>query len=260
MRLPIYQVDAFASAVFGGNPAAIVPLDSWIGDKAMQDIAAENNLAETAFFVAEGGDFRLRWFTPVTEVDLCGHATLASGWLVLNRLQPKRAGVTFHTLSGPLTVAREGAELAMDLPARPAAPATAPRELAAAMGLKPCEVFKARDFMLVYERADDVRGLKPDMAALAKLDCFAVCATAPGDNGHDFVSRFFAPRQGIPEDPVTGSAHCTLVPYWAARLGKSRLKAFQASARGGELVCVPEGGRIRLIGSCALYLEGTIHL
>jgi predicted PhzF superfamily epimerase YddE/YHI9 len=260
MKLPIYQVDAFASAVFGGNPAAIVPLESWIDDRAMQSIAEENNLAETAFFVAEGDDFRLRWFTPVCEVDLCGHATLASGWLVLNRLQPWRDKATFHTLSGPLTVAREGDSLAMDLPSRPAAPAVAPGELIAAMGAKPREVLKARDFLFVYGRADDVRGLKPDMGALAKVDCFAVCATAPGDGGHDFISRFFAPRQGVPEDPVTGSAHCTLVPYWAARLNKPRLKAFQASARGGELVCVLDGPRIRLIGSCALYLEGTIHL
>ena len=260
MKLPIYQVDAFASAVFGGNPAAIVPLESWIGDRAMQSIAEENNLAETAFFVAEGDDFRLRWFTPVCEVDLCGHATLATGWLLLNRLQPWRDKVTFHTLSGPLTVAREGDLLAMDLPARPAAPAVAPSELIAAMGAKPREVLKARDFLLVYERAEDVRRLKPDMSALAKVDTFAVCATALGDGGHDFISRFFAPRQGITEDPVTGSAHCTLVPYWAARLGKKRLNAFQASARGGELVCVLDGERIRLIGSCAMYLEGTIHL
>jgi predicted PhzF superfamily epimerase YddE/YHI9 len=260
MHLPLYQIDAFASAVFKGNPAAVVPLESWPADGLMQAIAAENNLAETAFFAAEGDGYRLRWFTPATEVDLCGHATLASGWLVLNRLAPARAEVTFHTRSGPLTVRRAGARLAMDFPARPPEPVTPWPGLVAALGRPPREILAARDYLVVYDSAAEVERLAPDLAALAQADRFAVCVTAPGGEGYDFVSRFFAPAQGVPEDPVTGSAHCTLVPYWSRRLGRRELRAFQASRRGGEVLCVDRGERVELGGDCAFYLEGTIHV
>ena len=200
----------------------------------MQAIAAENNLAETAFFVPEGSDYALRWFTPTVEVDLCGHATLASARVIFER-DVGLSSVKFRTLkAGTLKVTRAGDLLAMDFPARPATPIVAPPGLAAALGEAPIEVLAARDLVAVYASAADVAGLAPDFAALAKLDCFAVVATAPGENGVDFVSRFFAPAQGIPEDPVTGSSHCTLTPYWAQRLGKSRLEARQISARGGH--------------------------
>lgn len=260
MQLPLYQIDAFASRVFRGNPAAVVPLESWPEDSLLQAIAAENNLAETAFFAPEGDGFRLRWFTPAIEVDLCGHATLATGWLILNRLQPGREAVTFQTLSGPLGVRRDGKLLAMDFPARPPEPAKPCEGLVDAIGCQPRDILGARDYLLVYDNAAEVRRLKPDMAGLMNIDRFAVIVTAPGDDGYDCVSRFFAPAKGVPEDPVTGSAHCTLVPYWARRLGKPSIRAFQASARGGELTCVDQGTRVSLAGDCAFYLEGTIRL
>jgi predicted PhzF superfamily epimerase YddE/YHI9 len=212
-RLPIYQVDAFADSLFGGNPAAVCPLEKWLPDATMQAIAAENNLAETAFFVREGGDYALRWFTPTVEVDLCGHATLASGHVVFSFLEPRRESVNFRTLkAGTLTVSKRAEKLVMDLPARPAVPCEAPPGLFAALGGRPREVLRARDYLIVYGSAAEVAALDPDLAALAKLDCWAAIVTAPGDDGIDFVSRFFAPAQGVPEDPVTGSAHCTLVP------------------------------------------------
>jgi predicted PhzF superfamily epimerase YddE/YHI9 len=253
MRLPIYQVDAFTEKLFGGNPAAICPLEAWLPDATMQAIAAENNLAETAFFVREGGDYALRWFTPAVEVDLCGHATLASAHVIFRCLEPQRQRVTFRTQrAGNLTV--------MDFPARPASPAQAPPGLISALGGAPREVLRARDYLAVYGSAAEVAALKPDFTALAKVDCFAVIATAPGANGVDFVSRFFAPSQGIDEDPVTGSSHCTLVPYWAKRLGKSELQARQISPRGGALSCALDGDRVRIGGRAVLYLEGQITL
>ena len=260
MQLPLYQIDAFTSRVFRGNPAAVVPLKTWPDDPLLQAIAAENNLSETAFFAPEGDGFRLRWFTPAVEVDLCGHATLATGWLILNRLQPRRAAVTFHTRSGALGVRRADALLAMDFPARLPEPVTPCAGLIEAIGGKPREVLAARDYLLVYDSAAEVRQLKPDMAGLMNIDRFAVIVTAPGDDGFDCVSRFFAPAKGVPEDPVTGSAHCTLVPYWVGRLGKSSIRAFQASARGGELTGIDQGARVSLVGDCAFYLEGTINL
>lgn len=260
MRLPLYQIDAFTSRVFRGNPAAVVPLESWPEDALLQAIAAENNLSETAFFAPEGDGYRLRWFTPAVEVDLCGHATLATGWLILNRLQPGRDAVTFHTRSGALGVRRTGALLAMDFPARPPEPVAPCAGLVEAIGGRPRTVLAARDYLLVYGSAAEVRELNPDMAALMNIDRFAVIVTAPGDDGYDCVSRFFAPAKGVPEDPVTGSAHCTLVPYWARRLGKPTVRAFQASARGGELTGIDQGARVSLAGDCAFYLEGTIRL
>ncbi len=259
MRIPFYQIDAFADRPFTGNPAAVCPLERWLDDDVMQAIAAENNLPETAFFVAEGDGYRLRWFTPATEVDLCGHATLASGYLLLCRLAPERDEVAFETLSGRLTVRRRGALFEMDFPARPPEPVTPCAGLVAALGGAPREVLAARDYLVVYGATDEVEALAPDMAALMDVDRFGVIATAPGRAGHDCVSRFFAPAKGVPEDPVTGSAHCTIVPYWARRLGKPDIRARQASARGGDLVCRDLGDRVTIAGRCVLVADGTIR-
>ena len=261
MRLPIYQVDAFADRVFRGNPAAVCPLETWLPDATMQGIAAENNLSETAFFVREGSDYALRWFTPSVEIDLCGHATLASGYVVMRFLEPQRERVSFHTAkAGTLVVSRRADMLVMDFPARPAVPVAAPLGLFAALGGTPREVLRARDHLIVYSSAAEIAALTPDLAALAKVDCWAVIVTAPGDNGIDFVSRFFAPAQGVPEDPVTGSAHCTLVPYWAKRLGKTAFEARQLSRRGGALSCALDGDRVSIAGRAVLYLEGRIEV
>jgi PhzF family phenazine biosynthesis protein len=261
MRIPLYQIDAFADGPFTGNPAAVCPLEEWLPDDVMQAIAAENNLSETAFFVPEGDGYRLRWFTPTTEVDLCGHATLASALVVFRWLMPQRSEVTFQTQqAGPLTVSRDGDLLALDFPARPPSPCAMPDGLAAALGRPPAAVLAARDYLAVYETADDIRALTPDFAAIARLDRFAVIATAPGTGGIDFVSRFFAPARGVDEDPVTGSAHCTLIPYWAGRLGKMRLEARQLSRRGGALTCALQGDRVTIAGHAVLYLEGRITI
>lgn len=231
MQLPIYQVDAFTDRLFGGNPAAICPLATWLPDATMQAFAAENSLAETAFFVPEGDGCLLRWFTPAVEVDLCGHATLASAHVVFNFLKPETEKVSFRTVkAGTLTVSRDGDLLWMDFPARPGVPVDTDPKLTAALGKMPSKVLKARDHMAIFERASDVANLKPDFRALAALDCWAVIATAPGENGVDFVSRFFGPAQGVDEDPVTGSAHWTLTPYWAERLGKKRFKPGRSRA------------------------------
>lgn len=261
MRLPIYQVDAFTDRVFAGNPAAVVPLESWLSDAQMLAIAAENNLAETAFFIRNGEEFELRWFTPAVEVDLCGHATLATAFVISTILEPGRERMNFATRqAGTLTVTRDGDRYTLDFPNRPAKPAERvdPNLLAALGGPAPAAVLSGRDYLVVYESADAVRALAPDMALLSKLDLFAVCVTAPGENGVDFVSRLFAPAQGIPEDPVTGSTHCMLTPYWAERLGKTVLTARQVSARGGDLLCELAGDRVRIGGQAVLYLEGSI--
>lgn len=267
MRLPLYQIDAFVvtDRPFSGNPAAVCPLDAWLPDDVMQAIAAENNLSETAFFVPEGDCYRLRWFTPTTEVDLCGHATLASAFVVFGWLQPRRDAVQFRTeKAGALTVVRDGELLALDFPSRPAAPCAVPAALTAALGQAPREVLAARDYLAVYDSAEEVAALRPDFAGLAALDRFAVIATAPGPDagnlGVDFVSRFFAPARGVDEDAVTGSSHCTLIPYWAGRLGKDRLEARQRSRRGGALSCRLEGERVRIAGRASLYLEGAITI
>ena len=259
MRLPIYQVDAFTDKLFSGNPAAICPLPSWLPDATMQAIAAENNLAETAFFVNGSDGYSLRWFTPTVEVDLCGHATLASAHIVFNVLEPQRESVGFRTLkAGTLTVVRRGDMLVMDFPARPPSPSEPAPGLLTALGGKPHEVLRARDYLVVYGSAAEVSALTPDFAALAKVDCWAAVATAPGENGIDFVSRFFAPAKGVPEDSVTGSSHCTLVPYWAKRLGKTELVAHQLSRRGGALRCGLRDDRVSIGGRAVLYLEGQI--
>jgi PhzF family phenazine biosynthesis protein len=266
MQIPLWQVDAFTARPFGGNPAAVCPLETWLPDETMQAIAAENNLAETAFFVRrpDGDDFDLRWFTPRTEVDLCGHATLASAWVLMREIDPSRTRVVFHTKSGPLAVVRRGDELAMDLPARPPAPIETPAALTSALGKRPASTLRARDLVAVFAQAEEVRGLVPDMAAIEALEgVFAVCVTGPGtgaDADVDFVSRFFAPAKGIAEDPVTGSSHSTLVPYWAERLGKNTLRARQVSARVGELGCALEGERVVLTGRAVVVLRGTMSV
>ena len=260
MRLRLFQLDAFTGRVFAGNPAAVVPLDAWLPDGTLQSIAAENNLSETAFLVGTSGDYHIRWMTPTDEVDLCGHATLASAWVVLNAIERGRIDVRFRSKSGPLRVTAEGDRLALDFPSRPPAPAaeSAPA-VAAALGAQARAVLASRDYMAVFESEDAVRALAPDMAKVTALDRMAVIATAPGRDS-DFVSRFFAPAVGVPEDPVTGSAHCTLVPYWSKRLGKMSLFARQVSARGGELWCEDRGERVSIAGRCVAYLEGTIEV
>ena len=261
MKLSIFQIDAFADRPFVGNPAAIVPLDRWLPDETMQAIAMENNLAETAFFVPEGPDFGLRWFTPAIEVDLCGHATLASGALVLERLDPTRQSVTFHTRSGPLTVARSADGLfEMNLPANPPTEVPVPEGIAQALGGAPVAMMAAAKLMAVYDDPDFVRRMSPDLGWIAALPYLGLIVTAQGDGDFDFVSRFFAPAAGIPEDPVTGSAHVTLAPYWGQRLGTTELSAFQASPRGGQVRCRLAGDRVFLSGRTVLYLEGSIHV
>lgn len=263
LRIALYQIDAFTSRPFGGNPAAVCPLERWLPDDVLQSIAEENNLAQTAFYVPralrEGEPaFDLRWFTPLAEVDICGHATLASAHFILGRSAAN--AVSFYTRSGLLRVAREGALLALDFPARPPGPGRAdPAAVAAALGTRPDAILQSRDVFAVFAKPDAVANLRPDMAAIAALEGFGVIATAPGGDC-DFVSRFFAPKVGVPEDPVTGSAHCSLIPYWAERLGKAELFARQISKRGGELWCRHRGDRVTIAGTCASYLEGWIEI
>jgi predicted PhzF superfamily epimerase YddE/YHI9 len=259
MSIPIYQVDAFASRVFSGNPAAVCPLEKWLPDEQMQAIAAENNLAETAFFVKNGEGYHLRWFTPTVEVNLCGHATLASAFVIFNKLVPGARSVQFSTKSGKLIVTQDGDLLSLDFPALPPAECQVYPGLVVAMGGRPEKVLAARDYLVVYATEAELRSVTPDMDVLRKADRFAVIATAPGKDV-DFLSRFFAPAQGIPEDPVTGSAHCTLIPYWSKRLGKPKLHAYQASPRGGELWCEDRGERVTISGKAVQFLEGTICL
>jgi PhzF family phenazine biosynthesis protein len=261
MRTQIFQLDAFTNRRFAGNPAAVMPMACFPDDAVMQAIAAENNLAETAFLVRERSDYNLRWFTPLIEVPLCGHATLASAAVVMERLEPGRKSVVFHSKSGPLTVTRTGAGYVLDFPARPSEKTVGPAGLAQALGVEPVEVFvNAFNYMAVIGNARIVRELAPDIAAIARLERPGVIVTAAGDEDYDCVSRYFAPAKGIPEDPVTGAAHCMLAPYWAARLGKSELRAYQASRRGGELTCRLVGARVELEGQCVFYLEGEAEI
>ena len=260
MEIPFYQVDAFTSRALGGNPAAVCPLDSWLDEALMQDIAAENNLSETAYFVPKGDDFEIRWFTPTVEMDLAGHPTLATAHVIFSELNLRRERVLFHTKLGDrLDVRREHGRIAMDFPARPPAPGLDSAEVAAALGGQPVEVLTARDGLAVFEHESQVAALAPDMTRVAALDCFGVIATAPGEES-DFVSRYFAPGAGVAEDPVTGSAHCTLIPYWANKLGKSELFARQISRRGGELWCRAEGDRVVIAGEAVTVIRGTLHL
>ncbi len=261
MRVPIYQVDAFAVRRFGGNPAAVMPLPAFLDDAVLQAIAPENNLSETAFLVRAGRDWRLRWFTPATEVPLCGHATLASAWVVTERLDPGSQRVVFRTASGPLTVERAGERFVMDFPARSPKPVEPPSGLEAALGARAVEVHHDRfNYIVVLESAATVQNLEPDHPAIVRLGAAGVVVTAPGDQGHDCVSRYFAPAKGVDEDPVTGGAHCALAPFWCSRLGKREICAFQASARGGEMLCRVKGERVELEGSCVFYMEGEAEI
>ena len=259
MMLNLYQVDAFATRPFEGNPAAVVPLEAWLPDAVMQSIAAENNLAETAFFVPEGEGFRIRWFTPTVEVRLCGHATLASAYVLFQILEWAADEILFESLSGPLRVTREESGLTLDFPAQPGGACDPPDVLYTALGVNPDAVLAAEDYLVFLESQEQVAALAPDMALLAQLDLRGVAVTAPGRR-HDFVVRFFAPGCGIPEDPVTGSAYTQLAPYWGEKLGKSRLRARQISPRGGEVTCELKGDRVRISGSAILFLEGRIYL
>jgi PhzF family phenazine biosynthesis protein len=261
MDIPFYQVDAFAPRVFSGNPAAVCPLENWLDDATLQAIALENNLSETAFFIPDGNDgYHLRWFTPATEVDLCGHATLASAYVLMNHLDSSKKEVRFRSRSGDLRVTREGDLYALDFPSRPPQRIDIPQDLVEALGgVSPESVWKARDYLVVYKDEQRVRALAPNMDKVAALDVFAVIVTAPGRDV-DFVSRFFAPGRGVAEDPVTGSAHCTLIPYWSHVLGKKNLVAHQISARGGELFCEDRGDRVKIAGRATLFATGTIHL
>jgi predicted PhzF superfamily epimerase YddE/YHI9 len=262
MRIPLYQVDAFTlgDKPFTGNPASVCPLETWLPEPVMQAIAAENNQAETAFFVPESSGYAIRWFTPLHEMDLCGHATLASAFIVLNRLAPALPGVVFQTRrAGTLTVGRDGPILLLDFPSWPAAACLGPPSLALGLGRAPAQVLAARDYLCVYDSEADVAALTPDFAVLAGLDR-AVIVTAPASGNGDFVSRFFAPVHGVNEDSVTGSSHCSLIPYWAGRLGKNTLAARQISQRGGSLFCTLAGDRVSIGGRAVLYLEGAIEI
>ncbi|MGJ3260699.1 MAG: PhzF family phenazine biosynthesis protein [Rhodospirillales bacterium] len=257
--IPLYQLDAFTDRPFGGNPAAVCPLDEWLPDDVMQSIALENNLSETAFYVPEGDGFRLRWFTPKIEVELCGHATLATGALILNKLEPERESVSFETRSGTLGVSRDGDMLVMDFPALPAKDVDMPAGLADALGKAPIRFMRALKNMAVFETEADVRAIEPDFGYIAAMEGLGLIVTAPGD-GSDCASRYFAPHAGIDEDPVTGSAHCTIVPYWADVFGKDDIHARQVSARSGDLYCRMNGDRVVIGGRARLVIEGTFRL
>jgi PhzF family phenazine biosynthesis protein len=261
MRVPFFQLDAFATRLFAGNPAAVMVLPDFVDDATLQAIAAENAVSETAFLVRDGGDYRLRWFTPGVEVPLCGHATLASAAVVMERLEPERDSVVFHTASGALAVRRGASGYVMDFPMRHLEALPTPRALAAALGVEPVEVWAdAGNYTALLDSPRRVRELAPDFAAMMALEKTGVVVTAEGDGGHDFTSRYFAPRKGVPEDPVTGGAHCGLAPFWAPRLGKREFRAYQASKRGGEVVCRWVGERVELEGSCVFYAEGTAEI
>ena len=259
MRTPYFHVDAFTSLVFGGNPAGVCPLEHWLPESVIQKIAAENNLSETAFCVRAGNTFELRWFTPTTEVDLCGHATLATAFVLFNVLSEPGKTITFKTQSGMLSAGRRQDLIELDFPSRPPVPTATSEDLVRGLGRQPSVVFKSRDYLAVYETEAEVAELQPDFARLATLDSLGIIATAPGKEV-DFVSRFFAPAAGIPEDPVTGSSHCTLIPFWAERLGKQEMFARQISRRGGELHCRLLGERVGIAGQAVIYARGELEL
>ncbi len=260
-QFPLYQLDAFTSGPFTGNPAAVCVLKEWLSDDIMQKIALENNLSETAFIVPDGSEWLIRWFTPLTEVDLCGHATLASSFVVMNILQPGRETVVFGTEKmGVLKVRKKGDMFELDFPADTLHKCTLPDLIKESMGKDPLDCFMGRsDYLLLYRTEKDILDLKPDFGKLKKADGRGVIATAPGSDT-DFVSRFFAPQAGIDEDPVTGSAHTTLTPFWSGRLGKTTMKARQLSPRGGYLECTLTGDRTLIAGHALLYLKGEISI
>jgi PhzF family phenazine biosynthesis protein len=261
MTIPIYQADAFTDKLFGGNPAAVCPLTEWLPAETMQKIAVENNLAETAFFVKTAEGYDLRWFTPELEIDLCGHATLASAHIIFTELGCDKDAIHFKTQkAGVLKVTRDGDKYTLDFPSRPPEPAPMPPYLLEALGgRQPLEIYKSRDYFLVYQTEKEVADIDPNFSLLAKVQTLGVIVTAAG-NEVDFVSRFFCPAAGILEDPVTGSAHCNLIPYWANKLGKNKLHALQISARQGELWCENKGDRVLMSGKAVTYLKGEIYL
>ena len=260
MELKLYQIDAFTSEVFKGNPAAVCPLDTWLPDETMQAIALENNLSETAFFVPSEKGSHIRWFTPVAEVDLCGHATLASAYVLFDILGFREDEICFESRSGDLWVKKEADWFIMDFPSQPPVECAIPKNLEKAFHLKPAACLKSEDYIAVFENAADVAALDPDMELLKSLDMRGVIATAKGDNDVDFVLRFFVPKYGVPEDPVTGSAFTQIVPYWAGRLNKSSFTAFQSSKRGGVVKCRFNGNRTEIAGQAVSYLEGEIQV
>jgi predicted PhzF superfamily epimerase YddE/YHI9 len=259
MRIPYYQVDAFTAEPFRGNPAGVCVVENWLPDTVLQNIAAENNLSETAFFTRLEDGYHLRWFTPVMEVDLCGHATLAPAHVLFSELGHTESRIRFLTCSGWLMAERCGEIIELDFPSRPPVACRVPDELVRGLGRKPVEVLMARDYFAVFDSVADVAALRPEMELLSRLDCLGVIVTARGETT-DFVSRFFAPRAGIPEDPVTGSAHCSLIPFWAERLGKTELVARQISKRGGELYCRHMGERVGIGGRAVVYSRGEIEV
>ncbi|MBU0483886.1 MAG: PhzF family phenazine biosynthesis protein [Proteobacteria bacterium] len=261
MQIPFFQVDAFSVEVFGGNPAVVCILDHWLDRDVLQNIAGENNLSETAFLVPiSPGNYDLKWFTPTLEIDLCGHATLASAFILFKYYDLKRSILRFKTASGDLSVVREGELLCMDFPARSPVQIKPPEILAEALGFEASQVLAARDLLAVFEEENMIQNMTPDFAKIKEIkDHFAIIVTAPGKNA-DFVSRFFAPNAGVNEDPVTGSAHCTLVPYWAKRLHKNKLHAFQLSSRKGELFCEYLGDRVKISGYATLFAKGNIYI
>jgi predicted PhzF superfamily epimerase YddE/YHI9 len=259
MKLPYYQVDAFTKRPFSGNPAGVCLLEQWTDEASLQRISGENNLSETAFLVAKGQEYELRWFTPTMEVDLCGHATLASAFVLFTELKHKGSEVTFHTRSGVMHAEWDGEKVMLDFPSRPGKASAAPPALMDGLGYIPQEVRKSRDYLAVLGDEEDVRALSPDFPKLATLDCLGVIATAAGKEV-DFVSRFFAPGAGLNEDPVTGSAHCTLIPYWAEKLGKQTMVARQLSQRGGTIFCENRGERVGIGGHAVLYSRAELLL
>lgn len=260
MNLKIYQVDAFTDQVFGGNPAAVCPLETWLDEPAMQKIAMENNLSETAYFVKNGNEFDIRWFTPTAEIDLCGHATLASAFVIYEFLNYDKEKVVFNYGGGQLTVKKNGDLLEMDFPSSMPVEVAEPQGLSEAIGAKPKRILKARDYVLVYEDEETIKNMRPDFKALTKIDASTFSAfvvTAPGKNS-DFVSRVFAPKIGIDEDPVTGSTHTELIPYWANTLSKTKMEALQLSKRGGRIKCELLGDRVAISGRAVTYLVGEV--
>jgi len=259
MEIPIYKVDAFTNKVFSGNPAAVCPLEYWLEDSMMQSIAKENNLSETAFFVRQASDYYIRWFTPEIEVDLCGHATLASAFVYFNYIAPSSINIEFQSRSGPLSVEKGDGMLSMNFPSQPPCPCAAPDNLVKALNIKPAEVLSSQDYFVVYENEKQIRELSPLMYNLKQIDKRGVIATAPGDEA-DFVSRCFFPRLGIDEDPVTGSAHSALIPYWSKRYEKKELHARQISDRGGELFCTNFTDRVIISGHAVMFMRGIVYI
>ena len=259
MELSLYHIDAFASKTFEGNPAAVCPLEEWLPDKIMQSIAQENNLSETAFFIPTSNGFHIRWFTPTSEVDLCGHATLASAYVLFNILGYKNDKVEFNSRSGILIVTKNNDWLVLDFPAQPPVICDIPEEIVKAFEVAPIECLKSKDFIVVFEHEIDIESAKPDLEQLKKLDLRGVIITAKSSR-YDFIARFFAPKYGVPEDPVTGSAYTQLAPYWASKIGPKRFRVKQVSLRGGELSCEIFDDRVLISGKATRYLEGKIKI